>query len=163
MRKTFSNSESDTLCSSFIKNKEKMNDLILKDFAFQFLKSVRGSPPYWQSQMYKLLASVKQYGMFTFFITLSSADLHWPDLIMAILSQKGVNKSSDEIKQMTYEEKCQILRYNPVTAARHFDYKLNCFIKDIIYSSMEPIGKVKHYAYRIEFQVLLYYAIYTKI
>ena len=152
MRKSYTSSDTDTLCSGLVQDKEKMKNLIMKDHAFQFLKSVRGSPPYWQNMMYKLLAAVKQFGIFTFFITLSSADLQWPDMILSILSQKGISKTKSEVEEMSYDEKCSILKSNPVTAARHFDHKLSCFIKDIINSNMKPIGQIEHYSYRVEFQ-----------
>ena len=46
----------------------------------------------------------------------------------------------------------QLLRSNPVTAARHFHYKLQCLFTDVILSDAAPLGKVIHYFYRIEFQ-----------
>ena len=61
-----------------------LSGLILKDKAYHFLQSVLGSPSYWQKAMYMLLAAVKQFGIFTFFATLSSADLKWIDTLQAI-------------------------------------------------------------------------------
>ncbi|WAR07231.1 hypothetical protein MAR_017189 [Mya arenaria] len=77
-----------TIDASFIKDPEKkIQSLILKDKVYHFLQTVRRSPPYWQKCMYKLMAAVKQFGIFTFFVTLSSADLKWPDTLNAILRQ----------------------------------------------------------------------------
>lgn len=33
-----------------------------------------------------------------------------------------------------------------------FDYRWHCFLKDVIMSPAQPIGKIKDYFYRVEFQ-----------
>ena len=53
---------------------------------------------------------------------------------------------------MSFEEKSPLLRSNPVTAARHFDYRLQMFFKQFLLSAAEPLGKINYYSYRIEFQ-----------
>jgi hypothetical protein len=153
LRKSHSSfSSCEPVAAGVIKNPEKLNSLILKDKAYNFLQTVRGSPPYWQRALYKLIAAVKQFGIFTFFMTLSSADLKWIDCLNAILRQQGRLLSSSEINDLTWEEKCTILRSNPVTAARHFDYRLSQFYKTVVCSEAKPLGNVLHYSYRIEFQ-----------
>jgi len=44
------------------------------------------------------------------------------------------------------------LRSNPVSAARHFQYRLDAFLKHVILSKAEPVGQILYYFYRIEFQ-----------
>ena len=51
---------------------------------------------------------------------------------------------------MTYFERCNYLNSNPVLLARHFQYRVEVF-KEIIVNG--PLGKVKYYAIRVEFQV----------
>ncbi|CAG2202192.1 unnamed protein product [Mytilus edulis] len=97
----------------------------MKDKAYRFLQTIRGTPPYWQKAMYKLLAAVKQLGIFTFFVTLSAADMKWTDTIIVITRQQGKSMSKEEVGKLTWEEKCGIWRSNPVTAARHFDHRFN--------------------------------------
>lgn len=53
---------------------------------------------------------------------------------------------------MTYQEKSKWLSSNPLTAARHFHYRLNAFFQNVLKSSANPLGKVVDYAIRIEFQ-----------
>jgi hypothetical protein len=129
-----------------------LKNLIMKDRAYHFLQTVRGSPPYWQKAQYKLLAAVKQLGIFTFFMTLSSADLKWIDSLNAALKKQGRNLTYDEIENMTYEERCKILRTSPVTVACHFDNRLKHFFKHVVCSEAKPLGKINNYSYRIEFQ-----------
>ncbi|VDI08177.1 Hypothetical predicted protein [Mytilus galloprovincialis] len=74
------------------------------------------------------------------------------DTIIVITRQQGKSMSKEEVGKLTWEEKCGILRSNPVTAARHFDHRLQCLFRDVILSNAEPLGKITHYSYRIEFQ-----------
>ena len=60
--------------------------------------------------------------------------------------------SDEEVNALNWEEKCKILRSNPVTAARHFQYRLDLFPKHVILGKAKPIGSVVHFFYRIEFQ-----------
>ena len=47
-----------------------------------------GSPAYWQNEMYDVLAMLRALGTPTF-LTLSAADLHWPEMIQAVAAQCG--------------------------------------------------------------------------
>ena len=53
---------------------------------------------------------------------------------------------------MSFEQKSNWLRRNPVTAARHFHYKLNLFFNGFLKSSANPLGEIVDYAIRVEFQ-----------
>jgi len=50
---------------------------------------------------------------------------------------------------MSFEEKSRWLRRNYVTAARHFQYRLN---QDVLKSKAKPLGEIVDYAIRVEFQ-----------
>ena len=52
---------------------------------------------------------------------------------------------------MNYLERTRILQSNPVLLARHFQYRVETFFKHIIVKG--SLGKVIHYAIRVEFQV----------
>ena len=53
---------------------------------------------------------------------------------------------------VSYEEKCGWLRRNPVTAARHFQYRLSTFFQDVLKSNAKPLGEIVEYGIRVEFQ-----------
>ena len=53
---------------------------------------------------------------------------------------------------MSFEDKSNWLRCNPVTTARHFQYRLNVFFQEFLKSSAKPLGEIVDYAIRIEFQ-----------
>ena len=104
-----------------------MNNFICKDKAYQFMKNVRGSPVYYQRTFYDLLAMMRQLGTPTWFLTLSAADMKRPDMIQTIARQYGVMYTDEQVNNLSFEEKSKWLRQNHVTAARHFQYRLNMF------------------------------------
>ena len=61
--------------------------------------------------------------------------------------------ADDDIHSMSYFDKTKILNSNPVLLARHFQYRVAVFFKEIV--SDGPLGKIKHYAIRVEFQVMV--------
>ena len=123
-----------------------------KDKAYSFMKNIRGSPPYYQRTFYDLLAMICQLGTPTWFFTLSAADLKWPDIIQTIAKQYGVHYTDDEVGALSFEEKSNWLKCNPVTAARHFHYRLKTFFQYFLKCTAQPLGEVVDYAIRIEFQ-----------
>ena len=92
---------------------------------------------------------VKQLGIPTRFVTFSCADLRWEELPYIIDKLKNLGLSDEELKNLSYHERCNLLNNNPVLVARHFQYKVEVFFKEIILDG--PLGKTK-YAIRIEFQ-----------
>lgn len=131
--------------------KEKVKSFVANNEAYNFMSSIKGTPAYWKKFLYEVLAMVKQLGLPTFFMTLSCADLRWPDLPSIISKLNGLQLSDKTIKEMSYEDRCRLHNSNPVLLARHFQYRVELFFKEIIFDG--PLGKVKYYAIRVEFQV----------
>ena len=123
-----------------------------KDRAYAFLKNVRGSPPYYQHTFYELLAMIRQLGTPTWFFTLSAADMKWPEVIQTIARQYGKIYTDEDVANMCFEERSKWLRQNPVTAARHFQYRLDTFFQEFLKSTAHPLGEIVDEAIRIEFQ-----------
>ena len=116
------------------------------------MKNIRGSPPYYQRTFYDLLAMIRQLGTPTWFFTLSAADMKWPDMIQTIAKQYGVHYTDEQVHALSFDEKSSWLRRNPVTAARHFQYRLNTFFQEFLKSTAKPLGEIVDYGIRIEFQ-----------
>ena len=138
------------LTASQAKNHELLSQCVHKDKAYRFMKNIQDSPPYYQYTFYELLAMIRQLGTPTWFFTLSAADTKWPDIIQIIARQYGVNYTDEEVSALSFEENS--LRCNPVTAARHFQYRLNTFFQDFLKTSAKPLGEIVDYGIRIEFQ-----------
>ena len=134
------------------RNKELLSQFVRKDKAYSFMKNIRGSPPYYQRTFYELLAMVRHLGTPTWFFTLSAADLKWPDMIQTIARQYGVVYTDNKVAGLSFEDKSNWLKCNPVTAARHFQYRLNSLFQTFLKSKANPLGQIVDYAIRIEFQ-----------
>ena len=129
-----------------------LNQYVRKDRAYSFMKNIRGSPPYYQRTFYDLLAMIRQLGTPTWFFTLSAADLKWPDMIQTIAKQYGVHYTDDEVAKLSFDDKSNWLKRNPVTAAKHFHYRLTVLFQSFLKSTAKPLGDIADYAIRIEFQ-----------
>ena len=95
--------------------------------------------------MYDVLGIIRQLGIPIWFLTLSAADMQWPEVIQTITRQYGTILSDDDVKIMSFEEKSKWLRQNPVTAARHFQYRLNTFFQIFLKSTAHPVGELVDY------------------
>lgn len=140
------------LNAGLLKSSDNVQAMLRNDTAFKFLKNVRGSPAYWNTVLLDLLAMVRQLGIPTWFLTLSAADMQWPEIIRSIAHQYGKHVTDEDVRSMSWEEKSLWLRSNPVTAARQFQHRLDSFFKEYIGAKANPIGKLKDYMIRIEFQ-----------
>ena len=69
---------------------------------------------------------------------------------MIISRLNGLNL--DENSEIDYFQKCEILNSNPVLVARHFQYRVETFFKEIILHKKSPLGSVENYAIKVEFQ-----------
>ncbi len=134
------------------RDKNIVSQCVRKDKAYSFMKNLRGSPAYYQKTFYELLAMIRQLGTPTWFFTLSAADMKWPDVIQTIARQYGVTYTDEQVAALSFEDKANWIRRNPVTAARHYQYRLNTFFHDFLKSSANPLGELVEYAIRIEFQ-----------
>lgn len=103
--------------------------------------------------MYEVIAMVKQLGIPTWFMTLSCADLRWPELFQILARIQGNDLTDEQVDALSYNEKCQMLNLNPVVVAKHFQYRVETFFTEVLLTNAKPIGKIVYYALRIEFQM----------
>lgn len=130
-----------------------INNIVSKDNAYRFLANITGSPPYWEQQKKNVLAMVRQFGIFTFFVTLSAAETHWEELL--ILLKKTVDDVDNaDVSGLNFQEKARLIRSDPVTCALYFDYRFKELKKTWNNAKDGPFGdkKIRHMYYRIEFQ-----------
>lgn len=130
--------------------KETVHLFVATDNAYSFLNTIKETPAYWKRFLFEVLAMVKQLGLPTFFLTSSYADLRWNELVSIIAKLNGLDMSDEDIDKMDYFERCKLLNSNPVLLARHFQYRVEVFFKEIVVDG--PLGKVKYHAIRVEFQ-----------
>ena len=69
-----------------------------------------------------VIAKIRQYGVYTFFLTCSTAEFDWSYIIQVIARQYGEELSDEQIGAVDWDTKCSYLKRNPVTAARQIDH-----------------------------------------
>ncbi len=120
-------------------NSQAFQNLLFQDQAYLFLRQIPGSPPYWQKFMYEVVAMVKQLGIPTWFMTLSCADLRWPELFQIIARTNGNNMTDEEVDALSYNERCSMLNLNPVIVAKHFQYRVETFFRNVLLTNANPV------------------------
>lgn len=141
-----------SLNAGMLKDAAVVRNLVFNEHAYKYMKNVRGSPAYWQHQLYDVLAMIRSLNIPTWFLTLSAADLHWPEIIQAIGLQYGHRFTKEEVRNMDWQTKSNYLMWNPVTACRMFQYRVESFFSEYILSDENPLGEVHDYVIKIEFQ-----------
>ena len=94
-----------------VKNPTALQHLVRTEPAYKFLKNNRGSPAYWQHELYDVLAMLCSLGIPTWFLTLSAEDLHWPEMIQAVALQLGRSLSRDDVMKMSIAKRSTLLLY----------------------------------------------------
>ena len=138
--------------AGMLRNSAVIQDLIHHEQAYKFMKNIRGSPAYWQHQLFEVLAMIRSLGIPTWFLTLSAADLHWPQMIQAVMRQYGEVASKDDIAQMDWQTKSNKLMANPATGCRMFQYRVEAFFSEYVLSVDNPLGEIHDHVIKIEFQ-----------
>lgn len=119
---------------------ERLQSLFKDDEIFASFKRVRGTPQYWKQMQQDMLAKIRHFGPYTFFLSGSAADFHWPELIQIIAKQYGEHFDIDYIEnEMDKKTKRNWLARNPVTAARHIDFIFRKLWGNVILSGIHPI------------------------
>ena len=138
-----------TISNKMLQDQEELEQLIQNKEATRFMQPLRGTPAYWEKTLRDLHAMVRQLGKPTFFVTFSAAEMRWPEVIDIIKAQQG---EEGDFSELDWNQKCEILRSNPVTVMRLFEKRVDALMTDLILSPAEPIGPVEDYFYRVEFQ-----------
>lgn len=72
---------------------------------------------------------IRTLGPPSWFLTFSCNDLHWPDMIKALLIAD--NQDINEIDQLTFEIKLNLVQKYPIVVARQFSVRINALISTL--------------------------------
>ena len=134
-------------------NPAVVEQLVRNEQAYTFLKNIRGTPAYWQDQLYDVLAMLQRLGIPTWLLTLSAADLHWPEMIPAVAVQFGRKLSQKNVLKMSIADRSRYLHQNPVTGVQMFQHKIEVFFSKYLLSDAHPLGYITDYVIKFEFQM----------
>ena len=103
-------------------NKDNIRRMISDDQIFASFKNIRGTPQYFHNMLLDVLAKIRQFGVYTFFLTFSAAEFHWTEIIQVVARQYGEILTDENVNNMDWSTKLKYLKRNPVTVARQIDY-----------------------------------------
>ena len=132
-----------TYTAGDLKSESCVEKLINLDEGFRVLRNLRGSPPYFERCKKDLFAMIRQLGTPTWFCSFSAAETRWIHLIKILgrlIDHKDYN--DEEVKQMTWQKKSELIQKDPVTCARNFEHMVQLFIHNFIKSSSHPMEKL---------------------
>ncbi|XP_071176421.1 uncharacterized protein [Mytilus edulis] len=147
-KSTGKDSTGNAITASMLTDRNQLKSLLSTDQGYKFMTPIRGTPPYWQTALKDLLATVRQLGIPTWFATFSAADMRWTEVLQLLLEQQNCAQS---LEDLDWTGKSEVLRNNPVMNAVMFDHRFHTYLKDIIIKR-GIIGNVKDHFHRIEFQ-----------
>ena len=109
-----------------------------------FMKNIRGTVAYFKNQLYNLLAMFKALGPPTLFMTLSADDMHWKEL--------GCLLNNLDYNDVSNESNFHGVKRDPLMTAIHFERRFDALMRHIVLNGIQPLGKVRDYFARVEFQ-----------
>lgn len=152
LRKKFSNINNVT--ASQVLDQNDINELVSHDDGYRLLESLPSSPSYWQREGKEIKAMIRQKGVPTFFITLSAAETKWGELLRILKKiRDGVWMSIDECLNLSFLEKADLIRNDPITCARYFDHRIKLLLNVMrSKSGMFKTHPIYDFYWRIEVQ-----------
>ena len=96
---------------------------------------------------------LQMLGIPTWFLTLSAADLHWPEMIQAVAVQFGKKLTQKDVEKMSMKDRSTYLCQNPITGVCMFQHRLEAFFSEYLLSDTHPLGHITDYVIKIEFQM----------
>ena len=124
--------------------------------SYQVFKSLRGTSMYYEQSKKNLMASLRQHGCPSIFLTLSCAEFDWPELLKEILETVYRKKvSQKDIDDLSIAEKNRLISENVVQSTMHFQKRIDKIFSLLKYDFFKGSTKTYHassYFYRIEFQ-----------
>ena len=134
-------------------NPQNVENLVHLDTGYRVFKDIRNSPPYLEKRKRDVFSMIRQLGLPTFFISLSSADSHWEDLRHVLgITVDSKDYSEEELSTMDWKTRARLIQSDPVTCTRFFNNRVKDFISIVLKSSHNPIGDFQDFFYRVEFQ-----------
>ena len=135
-----------------LRDSNNVSNMISEDQIFASFKNIRCTPQYFKNMMLDVLAKIRQFGAYTFFLTCSAGEFYWTEVIQVVARQYGENLTDEQVNGMEWNTKLNYLKRNPVLVARHIDYIFHKLWGKVILSGMHPIGQILNYDERREFQ-----------
>ena len=126
-----------------ILNPSSFNNIVRLDEGFRILRTIRGSPAYWEHAKKDVFSLIKQLGLPTWFCSFSAAETRWLSLLRVLAKLLENREYTDiELKSLSWSHKCKLIKSDPVTCSRYFNHRVQSFIANVLKSNAAPLGKI---------------------
>lgn len=134
-------------------NSTTVDKIVHLNEGYHVLRNLRGSPPYWEKAKKDVFAMMRQLGIPTWFCSFSAAETKWIPLLKTLVKLiDNVTYTEDDINSLSWDEKCRLIKSDPVTCSRYFDYRFQRFLHGVLLHKTHPVVEVIDYFFRVEFQ-----------
>ena len=95
-----------------------VDKLTMQNDGYRVLRTLRGSPPYREASKRDVFAMIRQLGIPTWFCSFSAAETKWEPLLKCLAKLvQGKDLSTEEVNSLSWQEKCLLIKSDPVTCA----------------------------------------------
>lgn len=146
--------KSNQITASQVIDSNYIETLLQHDDGYRLFENMSSSPAYWLKEGKEIRAMIRQLGIPSFFITLSSAETKWNELLV-ILHEVVYKKpiTAEEAANLPFAVKANLIRSDPVTCARYFDHRLRLLLNIIKHQNgFFSKNKYLHHYWRVEVQ-----------
>ena len=126
-------------------NKDTVKRTVSDDQIFSLFKNIRGTPHYFHNMLLDVLAKIRQFGVYTFFLTCSAAEYHWTEIIQIVVWQYRETLTDEEVNSVDWGTKMNYLKRNPVAVTKQIDYLFQQLLGRVILSGMHPISQILNF------------------
>ena len=132
--------------AGLLKTEAGRDQILRDDHGYNELADLRGSPHALLKLKKDVYAMMRQKGPPTLFLTFSAADSHWTHmLVMLYRTQKGIVISPDEALKLPWATKSALIRADPISVARYYEYRMRHFFDNLVVKCPELLGRVTDY------------------
>ena len=128
-------------------NHGNVRRMISDDQIFCSFKKIRGTPQYFCNMLVDVFAKIRQFGVYSFFVTCSVVEFHWTEITLVGASQYGETLTNEQVNAMGWSTTVNYLKRNPVTVASQIDHIFKELCGKVILSVVHPIGKMHPIAF----------------
>ena len=128
-------------------------DLPRYNRSFEVFKNMRGTSMYYQDAKKNLMAVLRQNGCPSLFLTVSSAEYKWKELVKQILETEWKQEVSMKyVESLSESERNKIISRSAVQSTVHFQKRIEKLFNLLKYNDIFDGYTVPDFFYRIEFQ-----------
>ena len=86
-------------------SKDNVKRFISDDQIFSSFRNIRETPQFFPNMLLDILAKIRQFGVYSFFLTCYATEFHWTKIIQIVTRQYGGTRTDDKVNSMDWGTK----------------------------------------------------------